>query len=458
MNWKFWRRNRVSIRSETMVDENSIAEPLLRAIFGGKNIDVSNALNVAAFSSAVEFVSGVVCSLPIKLYKQTKQRDEKEADGRPKYAVHELVDDRRVMLLNRASGDLIRSHEMIKRFVYDFYTSKGGFIYVNRIGNRCESLHYVDPRAVSVMVDETDHIFKQALFMVDGRAYFPWQFIYACRNSVNGVSGVSLVDQANDVLATAYNTQVFEKALMERGGNRRGYLQSERKVSEGAITKLKQAFRQMYSGENSDNVVVLNEGIKFQEASETSQEMQLAENKERQTNDVLSLFLIPPSLIQGGAYEDDHKKFINYALMPLLSIIEDALNNALLLESEKRSCEFKFDIKELTKANLKDRWTAWATAKKNGLVNADEFRRFEDMEPLGMDYINLGLQDVLMDPHSKKIIVPNMATVIDPDDLQPARAPRDPVSNEPTDNPPTSTDKTDNNPEGGEDGGDTSKR
>lgn len=447
MNLRFWRRNKEAANSPPAPTETSITEEsfdmLLRAYLNRSNMDAGKAMNVAAYASAVGFIAGVVSSLPIGLYRRSGN------------AVHELENDRRVMLLNRSSGDLVRSHEMMRLFVMDYYDDKGGFIFVERRGTEVEGLYYVDPRAVSIEIDATDHIHKRAFFIVDGRRYYPWQFIYACRHATNGVRGTSMIEQSADVLNTAYKTQVFEEALMARGGNRRGYLQSERKVNNETINNLKAAFRRMYQAENSDDVVVLNEGIKFQEASETSQEMQLAENKERQFNDVMSLFLIPPSLIQGGSSTDDHKKFVNYALMPLLAIIEDALNDALLLEDEKQDHYFQFDIKELTKADLRDRWTAWATAKKNGLVNADEFRRFENMEPLGMNYINLGLQDVLMDPDTKEIIVPNMGTIISPDDLQPARAPREPnapVSNAAQDNPANSGDKdtNDRDPEGGE--------
>lgn len=451
MKLRFSRRKRDSAKGPPEQSADGVVttenfDLLLRSYLNRESMDPQKAMNVAAYASGVEFIAGVVSSLPIGLYKRSGD------------SIHELRDDRRVMLLNHSTGDLVRSHEMMRLFVKDYYNQKGGFIFVDRRGTEVQGLYYVDPRVVGVEIDETDHIHKRAFFTVDGRRYFPWQFIYAARNATNGVRGTSLIEQSADVLNTAYKTQVFEEALMARGGNRRGYLQSERKVNNETINNLKAAFRRMYQAENSDDVVVLNEGIKFQEASETSQEMQLAENKERQFNDVMSLFLIPPSLIQGGSSTDDHKKFVNYALMPLLAIIEDALNDALLLEDEKQDHYFQFDIKELTKADLRDRWTAWATAKKNGLVNADEFRRFENMEPLGMNYINLGLQDVLMDPDTKEIIVPNMGTIISPDDLQPARAPREPnapVSNDPTDqtqddNAAPDDDKDDRDPRGGD--------
>lgn len=99
--------------------------------------------------------------------------------------------------------------------------------------------------------------------------------------------------------------------------------------------------------------------------------------------------------------------------MPLLDDFRTALNAALLLETEKAAYYFDFDLTEFSKANMRDRWEAWAVAKDKGLVQVDEFRAAENMAPLGMDYVNMGLNDVLFDVAKKQLIIPNMGTVID---------------------------------------------
>lgn len=399
MRWRFWRSADPEPAKEGELTAEGLS-PLLRSILLGQKLTPEKAMNVPAYAASVEMIAGIVSYLPIRLYRR-------EGDD-----VDEVADDRRVMLLNGDTGDLLRGPEMMKRFVIDYYTDKGAYIFVNRIGNEVESIHYVDPGAVSLLFDETDHIFKTARFSVDGRQFFPWQFIFASRNARNGIRGTSMIDQSGDAVSTAYYAMLCENRLMRRGGNKRGYLKAPKKISEGVLEKLKQAFNRMYS-EDSENVIALNEGIEFQEASETSVEMQMAENKRANADDIMGLFLVPPTLIRGGADEDDHKNFVRYCLMPLLSIISSAINSAMLLEDEKPSMYFEFDLKEFTKASMRERWQAWATAKKNGMVNADEFRRFENLPPLGMDYINLGLNDVLMDPVTKEIIVPNMSTIMD---------------------------------------------
>lgn len=43
-------------------------------------------------------------------------------------------------------------------------------------------------------------------------------------------------------------------------------------------------------------------------------------------------------------------------------------------------------------------------------MQIDEVRYAEDMEPLGLDWIRLGLQDVLYDPKTPEVFTPNTGT------------------------------------------------
>ena len=54
------------------------------------------------------------------------------------------------------------------------------------------------------------------------------------------------------------------------------------------------------------------------------------------------------------------------------------------------------------------RFGAYATALQNNIMSIDEVRYREDLPPLGFNYMRLGLADVLYDPITKEMIVPNM--------------------------------------------------
>lgn len=386
-----------------------IDEALLRSLLECEEMSRKKAMAIPSFGSSVDMVSGIVASIPIRLYRREGGR------------VEEVTDDPRVELLNGDTGDTLTATEMKKAMVEDYLVGKGGFAYINRSRNKVKSLHYVKCDDIQAL-ENANPIFKECRYQVYGKIYEPWQFVRLLRSTKDGRTGESLIKQNGESLAVAYSTMKYEQTLVKRGGNKRGFVKSDRKLSEQAFSALKNAWKNFYQ-DSEENVIILNDGVSFQEASDTSVEMQLNENKETNANDIYAMFKMSPRIVRGGADENDRDNYTRYGLMPLLAEFKAAINRSLLLETEKTNMFFDFDLGEFTKANMKDRWAAWANAKRNGLVMPDEFRTSENMPPLGINYVNMGLQDVLMNPEDDTVIVPNMGTVIDL--KNPAENPRD---------------------------------
>ena len=148
--------------------------------------------------------------------------------------------------------------------------------------------------------------------------------------------------------------------------------------------------------------------MEFQECSNTSMEMQLNQNKITNSKDICKLFLMPANILNGTPTEQDRKLYVEECLNPVISVLECALNRDLLLESEKKDHYFMVDTSDMTKGDQEKRYGAYEKALKNGFMQVDEVRAIENMPPLGLNYIKLGLQDVLFDPKTKEIFVPNM--------------------------------------------------
>ena len=62
------------------------------------------------------------------------------------------------------------------------------------------------------------------------------------------------------------------------------------------IDTLKRAWKNLYTN-NSENVIVLNDGLEFQEASNNSVEMQLDQNKNTLTAEIKSIFHIKEDVL-----------------------------------------------------------------------------------------------------------------------------------------------------------------
>lgn len=375
-------------------ETESNEDALLRASLSDDYMTRDQAMNVPAFAACVNKIAETVSTIPVRLYRLV--------DGK----LEAVEDDARVRLLNDDTGDTLDGVQFKRALVRDYLTGKGGYAFINRTGNQIRSLHYVRESEVSFLFT-SDPIFKDYDIMIQGTKYKPFEFLKVLRNTEDGRSGRSVVDENSEVLSVAYHSLEYEKNLVKTGGNKKGFVKSAKKLAEPAIKALKAAWRRLYQN-NTENVVILNDGLEFQEASNTSVEMQLNENKKTNSDEICKLFNMPPAMINGGATEQDKTNFVQYCLNPILKEIECALNRDLLLESEKGSFYFAADTSELTKGDIEKRFRAYETACKNGFMQIDEIRLRENMPPLGLDFVRLGLQDVLYDPDTKQFYMPNM--------------------------------------------------
>jgi len=394
--WPF--KKKVEERADTVTFE----ELFLQAILNKRTVSLQEAMEVPTFAGCINKICDTVSIIPIKLYKRTGEN------------VEEIEDDR-VKLLNSDTRDTLTAADFKKAITYDMLTNKGGYAFINKRANRFISINYVEADKVGFL-EGVDSIFKDYKITVDGKEYEGYQFLKACRRTKNGYKGKSIVDECNLLLTVAYVALKFEGKLVNRGGNKKGFLESEHKIDKDAIQELKDGFNKLYSDDN-ENAIVLNNGVKFHESSNSSVELQLNENKKANAIEICKLFGMPPEILSGGATEEQKKQFIQYCIIPVLEILVESINRDMLLEKEKKNYFFDYDVSELTKADIKTRYEAYAIGYKNRFLQIPEIRAMENMPSIDIPYFMLSMNDVLYDPDSGDIFMPNMnqfANVKDP--------------------------------------------
>ena len=341
-------------------------------------------MTLPAVAGAVDLISSTIASMPVKLYKY-KQGKVEEQDSDP-----------RVRLLNNDTGDTLDAYQFKKAMVEDYLMGKGGYAYIRRYRNKVTGLFYVREIFISV-IKNFKPIFKKYTILVEGQEYRPYEFIKLLRKTTDGATGIGLTEELSKALETAYQTLLYQLGLVKSGGNKKGFLKSVRKLGQDEINILKKAWQNLYAN-NESNVVVLNNGLEFQEASNSSVEMQLNESKKTLQDEINNIFHI----------KDDFYTTFKLAIYPIIKAFETALNRDLLLEREKRNYFFEFDVKEIVKANIKERYEAYKLAKESSFMTINEIRKAENMEYIeGLDVVNVGLGAVLYDTKTHQYYTPN---------------------------------------------------
>lgn len=393
----FWEKLTKYIAGEPInkrADEVQVTPPvndvLLQALINNEEITREKALTLPAVSGAVDLIGNMIACMPVKLYKYERGR------------VKEQENDRRVKLLNGDTGDTLDSFQLKKAMVEDYLLGKGGYCFIQRNRNEVVSLRYVEDIYITILKNFKP-IFKDYVIMVMGEQYKPYEFIKLLRNTKDGSTGIGLTQELGKTLETAYDTLLYQLSLVKSGGNKKGFLKAQRRLGQEEINTLKRAWRNMYAN-NSENVVVLNNGLEFQESSNSSVEMQLDQNKRTLADEINKIFHI---------YENFELTF-KEAIYPIVKAFETALNRDLLLEREKGKYFFEFDVKEIIKASLRERYEAYKLAKETGFLTLNEIRKTENLEEIeGLDVINVGLGAVLYSADTHTYFTPNTATTTD---------------------------------------------
>lgn len=379
------------VQQEQVMQCNDV---LLQALLNSETITRDKVMTLPLVNSAVDFISSTIASMPVKLYKQKQGK------------VEEITDDNRTRYLNSDTGDTLDGYQLKKAMVSDYLLGKGGYCYIQRERNEVTGLFYVSDQNITVMLYSNDAIHKDYQLLVNAQSYEQFDFIKLLRNTKDGASGVGLTVEVSRALETAYQTLLYQLGMVSTGGNKRGFLKAQRRLAQDEIDTLKRAWRNLYGNGNRENVVVLNNGIEFQEASATAVETQLNESKRTLGDEINSLFHI---------YPNDFDRTFKEAIYPIVKAFETALNRDLLLEKEKSKLFFEFDVKEIIRANIKDRYEAYKLAKDTGFMTLNEIRRAENMEWIeGLDVVNVGLSAVLYDVNTHTYYTPNTNAVGDP--------------------------------------------
>ena len=378
---------------EQKVDENVISDPILNALLGKDEVNRDIIMNIPAISSCINIIGDTVASLPVKLYKRDGDK------------VCEIEDDERVALLNGDTGDTLDAVQLKKAMVMDMFLERGGYAYVHKVAGKVRSIHYVESNRIGFQRN-TDPIFKDYRIEVGGHYYEGWQFIKLLRNTQNGFYGKSIIEESPVLIGIVYSSQLFEKNMVKTGGNKKGFIKATSRLSKEAMAALKAAFRKLYSN-NTENVVILNDGLDFKESSNTSVELQLNENKRTNNDDICKIFQVPPPIINGGGTEEDKKQYHQGCILPIIHRFASAINQVLLTEDEKKNMFFAFDDTDLIKGDTEKRFNAYKLALDSGFMQLDEVRKKEKLPAFDLNFIKLGLQDVIYYPKTNQIYTPN---------------------------------------------------
>lgn len=365
-----------------------------------KIVTKKEALSIPVVTKSVDWIASVVASLPIKMYKRTEK------------GYTEVYDDYRLPLLNEYSGNAMTANDLKQQIISDLLLDGNGYAYISKKGNKITKLSYI-PTTRLTYTESVNSIDKIINVWVDGKQVPDYNVFRLVNNTKNGISGIGFISDCQGLLSTILSSLKYERTSIS-SGVRRGFLKSKSKLDPDKISQLRKAWRKLTSPTQAD-VLVLNSGIEFEDASNTATESQLSQNKTINIQQVLSYFGLPTNFLQ-GANSESYLAAVRIAVLPIVKQLATALNNYMLLESEKATLKFEIDTNDLLRINAKDKFATYQTALSSGFLTVDEVRRMENLPVLDLPYVKMSLADVLYNTNTGEIFVPNTNSTMKKDD------------------------------------------
>lgn len=345
----------------------------------------------------LELICGTTAALTYRLYQ--------EKDG----VVEELKDDYRLKLINDTPDHLTDGYAFKWRMMFDYLVHGRAFAYKVRERNKIVELRYVDQNCIQCIMNE-EPIFKEVAIFVNGVKYRRDDFLIVRRIGRDDFSAHGFLEDNKEFVAMLKRTIDFETNQLSTGGIKKGVIKSQTVLKDTALQKLKEAWRNLYGTNSTENCIVLNNGLDYKELANTPVEMQLNEMLRLMNRQACVSLLTPQSLLEGTVgtgVGEIYQNYIKTTINTHLAAFESAFNSDILLENEKGSAYFMADTRELLRGDIEKRFKAYSNAIEQGFMQIDEVRYLEDLKPLGMNFLKMSLGEVLYDPESGDVYVPN---------------------------------------------------
>lgn len=359
-----------------VVEEKSLGDPTaeLLELFGAipaSSVAVSHAeaLTVPAVQAAVRLISEAAACLDIKV----QRRVGTEFEDAPNHPAWKILRDR--------ANDWTSGYELIRNLLAQALTdNKGGLAFVTRVGG--------SPREV---IQYASSVWQVDYDTVTGEPTYRLNNAIVNRDNVVHVRGAFAkcpLSLAAEAIGTAKALERYLAGLFKNGARPGGVIEHPGKLGDTGAKAMLAGWKAAYGGQSTaGKTALLWEGASFKPMAMTSTDAQFIENRKYQTLEISRAFRVPPSML----YDLDRatwsnasqmgREFLVYSLEPWLKALEAALRRALFTREEQDDYVVVFDRDDLTRADLGERATAYASLVTSRIYSPNELRAWDGAPP-----------------------------------------------------------------------------
>ncbi len=381
--WPFDRK-REERASFTQSTPQSFRELVGLALPDEVSVTNESAMGIPSVWAAVNFISGTIAGLPLKVYRKTE-------GGR------EAVTSPLAMLLHDAVSAEMTSFEWRKYTMERVLTGGRGLTHItkNRAG-RVSAFTPLDPRCVTVKRVEGRKVYhyKEGGFTAQYGADEIIDLPFTLKE--DGIGHLGPIMTNKGVLTLAIGAERYAQRFFQ-GGGVPPFVVSGNFQSSGALSRAADDLEAAVKKAATEGraALTLPDGLKIDRIGADPDKGQLLETQKFLVEQIARIYNLPPTFLQDlshGTYSNTEQQdlhFVKHTLKRWVEQFEQELNLKLFRGSDMYA---EFSVDGLLRGDFKTRFDGYAQAVQNAVMTPNEARRRENMpdKPNGDDLLIQG--------------------------------------------------------------------
>lgn len=346
----------------------------------GPAVTVASAQGLAAVAASVRVLSNNVAQLPLGVMRRQGEAREPARD----LPLYRLLHDR--------PNQWQTSYQFRKLMMRDLLY-RGNAYALKVPGSRgVQSLIRLHPDRTSVAQDPRTMAVSYTYTRPDGQqvTYAREQILHVWADSDDGIAGLNPIKVYRESIGDGLAIREHGSRFFSNGAKPLAVIEQDPsvKVGEDARKLMRDDFDSMYAGgQNAHKTAFLPGGLTYRAVSISMDDAQWIETRKITAREIFGIYGIPPHKAGDLAdatfsnIEHENLDFVISSLMPWLVCWEQAIGRDLLAGDPELYA--RFNVEGLLRGDFKSRQEGLAIQRRNGVINADEWRAREDMNSRG---------------------------------------------------------------------------
>lgn len=342
---------------------------------GSISVTPDTAMRCSTVYACVRVLTESVASCPCILY-------ERRGDQRMRAVNHPLY-----TLLHDAPNENQTAFEFFEGIMVALNLRGNAYAYINRVNGVIQELLPIHPDLVTPQKSTAGIVtYEVRSDMGSPKTYRAEQILHVRALSLDGLIGMSPIMQQREAIGLAMHAQDHGSKMMQNGAKPAGVISVQGKLSDSARMRLRDSWQSGFTGENRYRTALLEEGMTWAPMTMTAEDAQYLETRKFQRSEICSIFRVPPHKIGDleratfSNIEHQSLEFTTDSLLSWFRRIEQSIKRSLLQEDGPNYyTEFMADV--FLRGDTQSRMNSYAVAISNGIMNRNEARARENLNP-----------------------------------------------------------------------------